>query len=37
MNKNVTTQCVSIEEAGLIQVGEVRKLFLVEIIFDLNL
>lgn len=37
MNENVTIQCVNIEETGLIQVGEVIKLFLVEIIFDLYL
>ena len=35
MNKYVTAQCVCVVETGLIQVAEVGKLFLVELIFDL--
>ena len=35
MNKYVTAQCVCVVETGLIQVAEVGKLFLVEVIFDL--
>lgn len=35
MDKYVTAQRVCVVETGLIQVAEVGKLFLVEVIFDL--